>query len=173
MDSRTITPNRRKRETSGFPELRRAAPCAPECWMARLLQVRLARQHVQAHASRKQGRHSRIPVVGQDNRVVTIYSGKSNENGRPALSARHSLFPTPGRMAPAGDLVNADVAVTSMQPKLGTTSRMASLVSMIVDFCHVMNAQLRFLGKAKATPFSVRLRGRVQLWGSGEIVLGE
>ena len=76
-------------------------------------------------------------------------------------------------MAPAGDLVNADVAVASMQPKSGTTSRMASLVSMIVDFCHIMNAQLRFLGKAKATPFSVRLRGRVQLWGSGEIVLGE
>ncbi len=49
---------------------------------------------------------------------------------------------------------------------------MASLVSMIVDFSHVMNAQLRLLGKAKA-PFSVRVRGRLQLSGSGEIVLGE
>ena len=49
---------------------------------------------------------------------------------------------------------------------------MASLVSMIEDFGHIINAQLHFLGKAKA-PFSVRLRGRVQLWGSGEIVLGE
>ena len=62
-------------------------------------------------------------------------------------------------MAPDGDLVNADVAVISMQPKLRATSRMASLVSMIVDFSHIMNAQLRLLGKAKA-PFSVRLRGR-------------
>src|SRR3954470_17117329 len=72
-------------------------------------------------------------------------------------------------MAPSRDL---NVAVTSMQPKLGATSRMASFVSMIVDFSHIMNAQLRLLGKAKA-PFSVRLRGRVQLWGSGEVVLGE
>ena len=49
---------------------------------------------------------------------------------------------------------------------------MASLVSMIVDFSHVMNAQLCLLGKAKV-PFSVRLRGRVRLSGSGKIVLGE
>jgi acetyltransferase-like isoleucine patch superfamily enzyme len=49
---------------------------------------------------------------------------------------------------------------------------MASFVSMIVDFGHIMNAQLRFLGKAKA-PFSVRLRGRAHLRGSGEIVLNE
>ena len=41
---------------------------------------------------------------------------------------------------------------------------MASLVSMIVDFSHVMNAQLRLLGKAKA-PFSVRLRGRRATFG--------
>jgi acetyltransferase-like isoleucine patch superfamily enzyme len=75
-------------------------------------------------------------------------------------------------MAPDEDLVNADMAIISMQPKLGATSRMASLVSMIVDFSHIMNAQLRLLGKAKA-PFSVRLRGRVQLSGSGEVVLGE
>ena len=88
------------------------------------------------------------------------------------LFACCSLFLTPGRMAPDGDLVNADVAVISMQPKLRATSRMASLVSMIVDFSHVMNAQLRLLGKAKA-PFSVRLRGRAQLSGSGEVVLGE
>jgi acetyltransferase-like isoleucine patch superfamily enzyme len=55
---------------------------------------------------------------------------------------------------------------------LRATSRMASLVSMIVDFSHVMNAQLRLLGKAKA-PFSVRVRGRLRLSGSGEVVLGE
>jgi acetyltransferase-like isoleucine patch superfamily enzyme len=75
-------------------------------------------------------------------------------------------------MASDGDLVNADVGHVSRQLKLRATSRMASLVSMIVDFCHVMNAQLRLLGKAK-TPFSVRVRGRLQLSGSGEIVLGE
>ena len=101
---------------------------------------------------------------------MTIHLGESNENGRPASSAGPSLLFKPGRMAPAGDL-NADVAVTSTQQKLGT-SRMASFVRMVVDFSHIMNAQLRFLGKAKA-PFSVRLRGRVQLWGSGEIALGE
>jgi acetyltransferase-like isoleucine patch superfamily enzyme len=49
---------------------------------------------------------------------------------------------------------------------------MASLVSMLVDFTHVMNAQLRLLGKAKA-PLSVRLRGRVRLSGNGKVVLGE
>lgn len=49
---------------------------------------------------------------------------------------------------------------------------MASLISMIVDLYHVVNAQLRLLGKAKA-PFSVRVRGRIKLSGSGEIVLGE
>ena len=49
---------------------------------------------------------------------------------------------------------------------------MAPLVSRIVDFGLIMNAQLRLLGKAKA-PFSVRLRGSVQLTGSGELVLGE
>ena len=75
-------------------------------------------------------------------------------------------------MASDGDLVNADVGHVSRQLKLRATSRMASLVSMIVDFSHVMNAQLRLLGKAK-TPFSVRVRGRLQLSGSGEIVLGE
>jgi maltose O-acetyltransferase len=35
-----------------------------------------------------------------------------------------------------------------------------------------MNAQLRLRGKVKA-PFSVRLRGRVQLSGCGEVVLGQ
>jgi len=49
---------------------------------------------------------------------------------------------------------------------------MASLVSMIVDFSHIMNAQLRLLGKAKA-PLSVRLRGRIRLDGGGKVVLGE
>jgi len=59
-----------------------------------------------------------------------------------------------------------------MQPKLRATSRMASLVSILVDFTHVMNAQLRLRGKAIA-PLSVRLRGRLRLSGSGKIVLGE
>ncbi len=45
--------------------------------------------------------------------------------------------------------------------EVGATSQMASLVSKIVDFSHILNAQLRLRGKAKA-PFSVRLRGRVQ-----------
>lgn len=49
---------------------------------------------------------------------------------------------------------------------------MASLISMIVDLSHVVNAQLRLLGKAK-TPFSVRVRGRIKLSGGGEVVLGE
>jgi maltose O-acetyltransferase len=49
---------------------------------------------------------------------------------------------------------------------------MASLVSKIVDFGHIMNAQLRLRGKARA-PLSVRLRGRVQLSGCGELVFGE
>jgi acetyltransferase-like isoleucine patch superfamily enzyme len=95
-----------------------------------------------------------------------------NESARPALSASGSAFLTPGRMASDGESVNADVAVSSIQPKLGATGRMASLVSRIVDFCHILNAQLRFLGRINA-PFSVRLRGRVHLSGSGEVVLGE
>jgi maltose O-acetyltransferase len=49
---------------------------------------------------------------------------------------------------------------------------MVSLFSKIVDFSHVLNAQLRLRGKASA-PFSVRLRGRVQLSGGGKVVLGE
>ena len=52
------------------------------------------------------------------------------------------------------------------------TSRMVSLASKIADFSHIMNAQLRLRGKARV-PFSVRLRGRVQLSGCGEVVLGE
>jgi acetyltransferase-like isoleucine patch superfamily enzyme len=75
-------------------------------------------------------------------------------------------------MASDGNLVNADMAVSLMQPKLGATGRMASLVSRIVDFCHILNAQVRFLGRVKA-PFSVRLQGRVHLSGSGEVILGE
>ena len=47
-----------------------------------------------------------------------------------------------------------------------------SLVSKIADFSHIMNAQLRLRGKARA-PFSVRLRGRVHSSGCGEVVLGE
>ena len=49
---------------------------------------------------------------------------------------------------------------------------MVSLVRKIVDFGHILNAQLRLRGKATA-PFSVRLRGRAQLSGDGEVVLGE
>jgi maltose O-acetyltransferase len=139
--------------------------------MAQLLQVGLARQHAWVRASHKQAGCSCVPVAGQDQPIVTIHSGKSNANSRPALSRRRPHFWTTGRVAPR-NLANADVTVTSMQPKLGTTGRMASLVSVIVDFGHIMNAQFRFLGKAKA-PFSVRLRGRVQLWGSGEIVINE
>ena len=57
-----------------------------------------------------------------------------------------------------------------MQPR--ATSRMVSLVSKIADFSHILNAQLRLRGKARA-PFSVRLQGRVQFSGCGEVVLGE
>ena len=60
----------------------------------------------------------------------------------------------------------------SMQAKSWATIRMASLISMIVDLGHIMNAQLRLRGTAKV-PFSVRLRGRAKLVGSGEVVLGE
>jgi maltose O-acetyltransferase len=49
---------------------------------------------------------------------------------------------------------------------------MVSIVSKIADFGHIINAQLRLRGKAKA-PFSVRLHGRIHLSGCGEIVLGE
>jgi acetyltransferase-like isoleucine patch superfamily enzyme len=49
---------------------------------------------------------------------------------------------------------------------------MVSLVGKITDFSHIMNAQLRLRGKAR-TPLSVRLRGRAQLSGCGEVVLGE
>src|SRR5882672_1882572 len=49
---------------------------------------------------------------------------------------------------------------------------MVSLVSKIADFSHILNAQLRLRGKA-TVPFSVRLRGRIQLSGCGEVVLGE
>jgi maltose O-acetyltransferase len=49
---------------------------------------------------------------------------------------------------------------------------MVSLVSKIADFGHIMNAQLHLRGKARA-PFSVRLQGRVQLSGCGEVVFGE
>jgi maltose O-acetyltransferase len=45
-------------------------------------------------------------------------------------------------------------------------------VSKIIDFSHIVNAQLSLRGKAR-TPFSVRLQGRVQFSGSGEVVLGD
>jgi acetyltransferase-like isoleucine patch superfamily enzyme len=74
-------------------------------------------------------------------------------------------------MARDRDLVNVDLAMVR-STKSRATSGMASLVSMIVDLSHVVNAQLRLLGKAKA-PFSVRVRGRIKLSGNGEVVLGE
>src|SRR5262245_20393975 len=49
---------------------------------------------------------------------------------------------------------------------------MVSLVSKIADFGHIINAQLRLRGKAKA-PLSVRLQGRVRVSGYGNVVLGE
>ena len=49
---------------------------------------------------------------------------------------------------------------------------MVSLVSKIADFGHILNAQLRLRGKA-GLPFSVRLRGRAQVSGDGEVLLGE
>jgi maltose O-acetyltransferase len=58
----------------------------------------------------------------------------------------------------------------SMQPR--AISQMVALASKIVDFGHILNAQLSLRGRAR-TPFSVRLRGRVQLSGGGEVVLGE
>jgi len=52
------------------------------------------------------------------------------------------------------------------------TSQMVSLVSKIVRFSHLLNAQLRLRHQA-AVPFSVRLRGRAQVSGDGEVLLGE
>lgn len=49
---------------------------------------------------------------------------------------------------------------------------MASLVNMIVDFGHIMNAQFRLRMKA-IVPLSVRLRGRAKVMGSGEVILGD
>ena len=59
-----------------------------------------------------------------------------------------------------------------MADEVGQLRQMVSLVSKIADFSHIINAQLRLRGKAKA-PFSVRLRGRVRVSGYGEVVLGE
>lgn len=50
--------------------------------------------------------------------------------------------------------------------------KMISLSGKIADFSSIINAQLRFRGKAKA-PFSVRLRGRVAVSGCGDILLAE
>jgi hypothetical protein len=47
---------------------------------------------------------------------------------------------------------------------------MVSLVSKIADFSQIVNAQLRLRGKARV---SVRLQGRIQLSGCGEVMLGE
>jgi acetyltransferase-like isoleucine patch superfamily enzyme len=83
-----------------------------------------------------------------------------------------TLIFAPRRVIVDRHLVNADVAGSSMQSKSGQLAKMASLFSKIADFSHIMNAQLRLRGKVKA-PISVRLRGRVQLSGCGEVVLGE
>jgi hypothetical protein len=49
---------------------------------------------------------------------------------------------------------------------------MVSLVSKIAGFGHLLNAQVRLRGKA-GVPFSVRLQGRAQVSGCGEVLLGE
>jgi acetyltransferase-like isoleucine patch superfamily enzyme len=49
---------------------------------------------------------------------------------------------------------------------------MVSLADKLEDVGHILNAQLRLRGKTKA-PLSVRLRGRVQVSGCGELLLGE
>jgi acetyltransferase-like isoleucine patch superfamily enzyme len=49
---------------------------------------------------------------------------------------------------------------------------MVSLSCKIADLGHILNAQLRLRRKA-ITPFSVRLQGRVQISGEGDVVLGE
>jgi acetyltransferase-like isoleucine patch superfamily enzyme len=46
-----------------------------------------------------------------------------------------------------------------------------SLVSKIADLSRILNAQLRLRGKA-TVPFSVRLQGRIQISGRGEVVIG-
>jgi acetyltransferase-like isoleucine patch superfamily enzyme len=76
------------------------------------------------------------------------------------------------RVVPDGDLVHADSAGSSLQPEVQSSSQMASLLRRIADFSHIVNAQLRLRGKTRV-PFSVRLQGRVQLSGDGELVLGE
>jgi acetyltransferase-like isoleucine patch superfamily enzyme len=172
MVSKTITLNRKRREISGLGIPTLLSLGRPIAGWRRSCRSGWHDSMPKVCASHQQTEHSCVPVVGQDKPSVTTHSGKSNQNGRPALSASRPQFLTSGRMALPEDLVNADVAMTSMQLKSGTSSRMASLVGMIVDFSHIMNAQLRFLGKATA-PFSVRLRGRALVWGSGEIVLKE
>jgi maltose O-acetyltransferase len=49
---------------------------------------------------------------------------------------------------------------------------MVSLVRKIAEFSYILNAQLRLRGKARV-PFSVRLEGRIQISGCGEVMLGE
>ena len=75
-------------------------------------------------------------------------------------------------MVPNGDLTNADVSGASNAVEVGVTSQMASLAGKIVDLGHILNAQLRIRGRARA-PLSVRLRGRIHLSGCGEVVLGK
>jgi len=56
--------------------------------------------------------------------------------------------------------------------EVGSTSQMVALVSKVTNLGHMLNAQLHLRGKA-SVPFSVRLQGRLQLSGCGEVVLGE
>lgn len=87
--------------------------------------------------------------------------------------------PTPPAVArslvnaePDADLTHADVSGRPTLPKPGVASQMASFAGKLVDLGHILNAQLRMRGRAKA-PLSVRLRGRIHLSGDGEVVLGE
>ena len=68
----------------------------------------------------------------------------------------------------------ADVAVLARgwSIQAGQLINMVSLADKIADFNSIINAQLRFSGKAKA-PLSVRLRGRIVVSGRGDILLGE
>src|SRR5688572_203714 len=48
---------------------------------------------------------------------------------------------------------------------------MTSLVHRIADVADILNAQVQLLGRARV-PLSVRLRGRVSVFGEGGLVLG-
>jgi acetyltransferase-like isoleucine patch superfamily enzyme len=48
---------------------------------------------------------------------------------------------------------------------------MTSLVHRLADAADILNAQVQLLGRARV-PLSVRLRGRVSVFGEGELILG-